>query len=157
MTMNQQNCDICNGPKIYGVMPTLIESDIWRVELNPTQKHLGRVFVGLRRHKATLGELTASEVLEHHRIVIKLERALKATFKPDLINWLCLMNNAVRDGQETHVHWHMIPRYKHTVTFEGRQYVDDAMPGQYNAGTRLSGRATMGEINAISNLIRRNL
>ena len=78
--MKLRECDVCNGPEIYGELPVVVESDIWRVELNPNQQHLGRTFVGLREHKASVSELTHKEVIEQHRIMTALELGVRAAF-----------------------------------------------------------------------------
>lgn len=115
-------------------MPELVESSAWRVELNPNQQHSGRAFVGLREHKPSLSDLQPDELKEWHRVARALEIGTRVAFGPKVLNWMCLMNNAVRDGQETHVHWHMVPRYDRSVDFNDRTYTDDAYPRQYNTG-----------------------
>ena len=116
-------------------MPQLVESNVWRVELNPNQQHLGRVFVGLREHKPSLGELSDADMVEYLRIVRSLELGIRGAFGANLFNWMSLQNNAVRDGQEPHVHWHGVPRYDHPVEFDGHRYTDSAWPRQYNTGS----------------------
>lgn len=136
-------------------MPTVVDSDIWRVELNPNQQHLGRTFVGLREHKSSISELVPEEVLELHRVMTTLEIGARAAFQPDLFNWLCLMNNAKRDSQEPHVHWHMVPRYRQPIVFDGHTFTDDAWPGQYNIGHDPIYKPSLDEIEAITNVIRK--
>jgi len=140
--------------EIYGSLPTVVESNIWRVALNPNQQHLGRTFIGLREHKPSLSDLTSEEMLEFQRIVIELESEVRAAFRPDLFNWMCLMNNAVRDGQQTHVHWHMVPRYEKPVEFNGHIYTDDAWSRPFNTGEDPAYFATSDEIAAITHAIR---
>lgn len=154
IVMKLRECDVCNGPEIYGELPTVVESDIWRVELNPNQQHLGRTFVGLRDHKERLSDLLDTEVLEYQRILRALELGMRAAFGMDLPNWLCLMNNAARDGQVSHVHWHMVPRYSRPVTFNGRTYFDSAWPKQYNTGHDTPYFASAAEISAITDAIK---
>ncbi len=155
--MNTRECDICRGPEIYGELPQLVDSDMWRVELNPNQQHLGRTFVGLREHKPDLASLTEEEFLEFRRIVALLETSVRNAFKTDLFNWMCLMNNAKRDNQETHVHWHMVPRYNNPVEFSGHIYTDDAWPGQYNTGSDQAYIPSYQDTIAIGNAIRRGI
>lgn len=148
--MSKPDCDVCNGLEIYGELPWIVESDIWRVELNPNQQHLGRTFVGLREHKSSLSELSETELLEFHRILKKLEIGARAAFGTSLFNWMCLMNNAVRDHQEPHVHWHMVPRYPVATEFYGRQYTDSAWPRQYNTGIDPPYYPAVDELEAIA-------
>lgn len=152
--MKLRECNVCNGPEIYGELPTVIESDIWRVELNPNQQHLGRTFVGLREHKSSLSDLNEDDFSEFKRVANALELGARAAFNPDLFNWMCLMNDAARDGQEPHVHWHMVPRYKRIVEFNGHAYTDDAWPRQYNTGKDKPYIASHDELAAITRAIR---
>jgi len=152
--MKKQNCDICHGEEIYGKLPTVIDSDLWLVALNPNQQHLGRTFVGLREHKESLGDVTNEEMLEFRRVVSAFEIGARAAFSPDLFNWACLMNNAVRDNQPTHVHWHVVPRYSRPVEFNGRIYTDDAWSRQYNTGKDEPYYPSFDEINKITAAMR---
>lgn len=155
--MRERSCDVCSGPEIYGELPSIVESDLWRVELNPNQQHLGRTFVGLRDHKPSLSDLSNKEVLEFHRIVVALEMGTRAAFGPDLFNWMCLMNNAKRDSQETHVHWHMVPRYSRPVEFGGHIFTDGAWPRQYNTGDDAVYIPSLQDIATITDAIRRGI
>lgn len=155
--MKLRECDVCNGPEIYGELPAIVDSTIWRVELNPNQQHLGRTFVGLREHKSSLSDLSTKEFLEFRRIVNALEIGARAAFSPDLFNWMCLMNNAKRDEQEPHVHWHMVPRYRGPVEFAGHTYTDSAWPRQYNTGPDESYFPNLDGIKQITAAIRRGI
>lgn len=155
--MNKPDCNVCNGPDIYGELPTVVESDIWRVELNPNQQHLGRTFVGLREHKSSLSELGEDEFLEYRRILRKLEMGARAAFGAELFNWMCLMNDAARDNQEPHVHWHMVPRYSAPVKFSSHEYTDSAWPRQYNTGTDRPYYPEIDELTAITAALRREI
>ena len=152
--MKTRECDVSRGSEIYGELPQLVDSGIWRVELNPNQQHLGRTFVGLREHKPDLANLTEEEFLDFRRIVISLEVGVRAAFQADLFNWMCLMNNAKRDNQDTHVHWHVVPRYSAPVEFNGHIYTDDAWPRQYNTGLDTPYLASAAEICAITDAIK---
>lgn len=152
--MKRRDCNVCHGPEIYGELPPIVESDMWRVELNPNQQHLGRTFVGLRQHKPSLSDLSEDEFLDYRRIVRKLEMGARAAFGAHLFNWMCLMNDAARDGQETHVHWHMVPRYKESVEFAGHEYTDSAWPRQYNTGVDQPYYPGPDEIQAITDALR---
>ena len=41
-----------------------------------------------------------------------------------MFNFACLMNNAYRDNETPHVHFHFIPRYKNTITIFNKVYKD---------------------------------
>lgn len=123
------NCEICPILATHndGKDVEILQTDKWRVVLDPNQQFLGKSFVTLLEHKTTLSNLDKSDWSDFESLVKQLERALKATFKPNHFNWSCLMNLAAMSGQSTHVHWHMHPRYSNPVevmghTFEDRQW-----------------------------------
>lgn len=155
--MKLPNCDVCNGPELYGNIPELMSSELWRVELNPNQQHLGRAFVGLREHTPSLSEVSEADMAEFRRIVIALEMATRAAFAPDVFNWMCLMNNAKRDGQPTHVHWHMVPRYQGFREFNDHLFTDSAWPRQYNTGTDEPYFADSEMLTTIAEAVRRRM
>ena len=105
--------------------------EAWRVALNPNQEYLGRLFITLKTHKSSLSGLTVEEWQEFGIITQLLEQSLHACFQPTHFNWQCLMNDAIRDTQPPHVHWHLIPRYQATVEFNGTTYTDPSWPGKY--------------------------
>ncbi|PID32784.1 HIT domain-containing protein [Candidatus Saccharibacteria bacterium] len=123
--MNQQ-CDICQILKTRNNNQdiTVLETDHWRVVLDPDQRSLGKVFVTLLNHKGSLSELDEIEVKDLFDLIKKLEASFKKSYRPTHCNWLCLMNNAVRDGQPTHVHWHLHPRYDREVIVNGETFID---------------------------------
>ncbi len=41
-----------------------------------------------------------------------------------MFNFSCLMNNAYRDNEKPHVHFHFVPRYKNEVNLFDKKYVD---------------------------------
>ena len=54
----------------------------------------------------------------------ELERVCKKLFNATMFNFACLMNNAYRDNEKPHVHFHFIPRYKEKVELFGKIYND---------------------------------
>lgn len=109
----------------------LHESSLWRVVINPNQEYIGRLFVTLKRHATTLSDLTDEEWREFAIINRGTERAIANSFQPSHFNWQALMNDAIRDHTHPHVHWHVIPRYKAPVEYEGNLFVDPAWPHKY--------------------------
>lgn len=130
--MKLGNCSVCRGPEIYGKLPQIIDAQYWRVKLNPKQQFLRRTFIGLREHKPDTSSLTEEEVLELHRIKSALEVGARAAFGSSISNFLCLMNDAARDGQSTHMHEHFIPRYDGARRFMEHIYIDDVYGNHYN-------------------------
>lgn len=120
------NCEICpilathNDDKDVQI----IETDKWRVVLDPNQQFLGKAFVTLLEHKSSLSDLDETGWRDFEALVKRLESALKKTFQSNHFNWSCLMNIAAMNGQETHVHWHIHPRYDKLVTIAGETFED---------------------------------
>ena len=74
--------------------------------------------------KESLSELTAEDWQELGILEKELERVCKKLFNATMFNFACLMNNAYRDGEKPHVHFHFIPRYKDEVVLFDRKYRD---------------------------------
>ncbi len=74
-------------------------------------------------HKEGLTSLSEDEILESHSILKAVEKSLEKSFSPDWFNYL-QTNNSVR-----HLHFHIIPRYKHPVRFEGEEFIDENFMG----------------------------
>lgn len=120
------NCEICpilathnNGNDVQ-----IIETEKWRVVLDPNQQFLGKAFVTLLDHKSSLSDLDGDDWRDFEVLVGRLEPALKKAFQPSHFNWSCLMNLAAMSGQETHVHWHIHPRYAEPVEIAGETFED---------------------------------
>lgn len=108
------NCHIC--PFLVGQTAAdqnvIVQTECWVAVLDRNQSYLGKSFVTLRQHKATLSDLDDADWRELHEVIRQMEYAVKTAFGADVCNWECLMNNAVMNGEPTHVHWHLYPRYR---------------------------------------------
>lgn len=149
------NCDICRGPEIYGGLPQIIDAEFWRVELNPNQQLLGRSFIGLKRHASTLAELTRSEILEHHDVANRLDRAARQAFGASMINLMLLMNDSVDKNQEPHIHSHLVPRYEHPYTLGNHTYADVNYGKHYNHDGKSVYKPSIKEIETITREMQR--
>ncbi len=120
------NCEICPILATHndGKDMQIIETEKWRAVLDPNQQFLGKTFVTLLEHKTSLSDLNEADWKDFEELVKRLESALKKAFQPNLFNWSCLMNLAAMSGQETHVHWHIHPRYDKPVTVAGETFED---------------------------------
>ena len=99
----------------------------------PDQSYLGRTIVELKTHKGSLTELSDEEWTDFGVLVKKYENAIKKSFNADLFNWGCLMNHAYRkEPSNPHVHWHVRPRYKSKVEFEGQEFTDPDFGNHYD-------------------------
>ena len=95
----------------------------WSWSVRPAQATLGAGVLSLNRHAARFSEVSAAEMAELSELVATAERALKADFDYDLINYLMLMM------VDPHVHFHVIPRYRETRQFAGLEWSDSGWPG----------------------------
>ena len=75
-------------------------------------------------NKESLSELTNDEWLELGKLEKELERVTKKLFGATMFNFACLMNNAYRDKETPHVHFHFIPRYDGERIILGKKYKD---------------------------------
>ncbi len=104
----------------------IFETNYWEIILNHEQTYLGRCIVNLKRRDCgDLADLTTEELLDFREVVKTLENACRTAFSATMFNWACLMNNAYQNTPPTpHVHWHFRPRYNHSVTFAGLEFID---------------------------------
>ena len=74
--------------------------------------------------KESLSELTDEDWIELGKLEKELERISKKLFDATMFNFACLMNNAYRDNEKPHVHFHFIPRYKNELKIFNKIYRD---------------------------------
>lgn len=86
------------------------------------QEFPGYCIVG--NDKASLSELSSDAWEELGKIEKELERVCQKLFGATMFNFACLMNNAYRDNEEPHVHYHFTPRYKNKLNLFGKTYKD---------------------------------
>lgn len=84
-------------------------------------------FVGqciISGYKESLSDMIPEEWIELGKIEKELERVCKKVFGATMFNFACLMNNAYRDDEIPHVHFHFMPRYKEKITLFDKTYKD---------------------------------
>ena len=92
--------------------------------LNRDQLFLGRVLVIHKSHVEDLSELTEKERALSIEDLTKIASAVKKAFNPDTLNY------AILGTVVSHLHWHVIPRYKNDPNWggppwpHGRKYLD---------------------------------
>lgn len=74
--------------------------------------------------KECLSDLTCEEWQELGKIEKELERVTKSIFNATMFNFAALMNNAYKDKEKAHVHFHFIPRYDGKREILGKTYID---------------------------------
>lgn len=144
----KKKCEIC--PLLVGQTAAddnvILQTERWVAVLDKNQCYLGKSFITLRQHKETLSDLDEADWMELHHVIRQLERAVKEAFGADVCNWECLMNNAVKAGQPTHVHWHLYPRYLGGATFAGEEFPDLKWPRHLENAVHMVGDETFHEI-----------
>ena len=71
-----------------------------------------------------LSDLTSDDWAELGKLEKELERVCKKIFGATMFNFSCLMNNAYRDNEKPHVHFHFMPRYKNEVNLFNKKYIE---------------------------------
>lgn len=102
------------------------EYKYWTLYLHDNQCFLGRCYIWCKR-KDTVDflEMTDEEQKEFFGILRNLKDVLIKLFKPDLFNYASLGNIA------THLHMHVIPRYKTKRNFNNTIFVDERWGKNY--------------------------
>lgn len=101
----------------------LYKSKYWEVVYcDWCQEFLGQCIIS--SNKETLSDLTNEEWQELGKIEKELERVCQKLFNATMFNFACLMNNAYRDNEKPHVHFHFLPRYKNMVIIFDKKYKD---------------------------------
>lgn len=101
----------------------LYKSKYWEVVfVSWCQEFVGDCIISC--NKESLSELTNDEWLELGKLEKELERVTKKLFGATMFNFACLMNNAYRDNEKPHVHFHFVPRYKNELKIFNKVYKD---------------------------------
>lgn len=100
------------------------ETNYWKIVLSNDQRYLGRLVIKTKEPRQALPDLSAEEQSDFFSLIAKLETFFKEKFGATMFNYSCLMNNAYRDGETPHVHFHFRPRYKNPVTIFGQEFAD---------------------------------
>lgn len=97
----------------------------WDLYLAPSQTYIGTSVLALKRVCIGLRDIKPNEWEEFNILTNVIENSLIESFNTTLFNWSCASNSAFRDNKsEPQVHWHIHPRYKENVFFEGMEFVD---------------------------------
>lgn len=124
--MDCEVCAILADTDERGRSRKIIDGQYWIVSLRADQEYLGTCFITAKRHVRSLPDLKPEEeeelIILRNAIIMAQERA----FGPSVVNVSCLMNDAFQKGSsgQTHVHWHLKPRYAFPVDFEGERFED---------------------------------
>jgi len=98
------------------------ETEHWCWSLRPIQCTLGAGILSLKRPAESMSELTKDEGADLITISKVIETTLDNAFKMDKINYIMLMMI------DSHVHYHVIPRYSKDISFAGITFKDLGWP-----------------------------
>ncbi len=92
----------------------------WKLILPQNQGYLGRIRIwALRENALDFFDMNKEEVEELFLIGKQIRDVLRDLFKPDLFNY------ASAGNADSHLHIHVIPRYKEQREFLGEKFVDE--------------------------------
>ncbi len=113
------------------------QTDHWTVLLRPKQPTLGSLVLVCREPVRAFSGLSADAFADLRDVVRRLEPALRELCGYERINYLMLMM------VDPDVHFHVIPRYEGSRSFQGADYRDAGWPGppDLNAVTTPEGDA----------------
>jgi len=108
----------------FGYPDTLVrEYDHWVVLLRPAQVTLGSLVLAAKSDATAFGSLPLGAHAELSRISAEIEATLLKEIGYQRINYLMLMM------VDPNVHFHVIPRYEGSRSFEGMALDDNGWPG----------------------------
>lgn len=107
----------------------------WNVALVDDQMYLGRLVIKTIEPRESLPDITEAEQKDFFVLIKKLESFYKEVLGATMFNYSCLMNNAYRDGETPHVHYHFRPRYKNPVTLLDHVFTDPNFGEHYLSPT----------------------
>lgn len=112
-----------------------LTTQYWKVVMVDDQMYLGRLVIKTLERRESLPDLTEAEQKDFFKLTKKLETFFKEEIGATMFNYSCLMNNAYRDGEAPHVHFHFRPRYKESVTILGNTFSDPNFGEHYISPT----------------------
>ncbi|MEO8097361.1 MAG: HIT domain-containing protein [Acidobacteriota bacterium] len=77
----------------------------------------GHLMIAPYEHVATLHEAHPETLAEMMRLAVRVEKALRDTYKPDGINMGMNLGEAAGAGVAGHIHLHMLPRWTGDANF----------------------------------------
>ena len=99
---------------------TIYDGENWEVKLHHNQNSLGKCVLWFKGESKDFADLSLDEQKEFWELLKKTKDILVDLFNPGMFNYACL-GNATK-----HLHFHVMPRYKDSRTFEGMEFVDEA-------------------------------
>jgi len=110
----KNGCSKCNRQSDL----TIKEYPLWTAEISDSPTPIGWTYIILKRHIEYFDELTNKELIELKEIIRELKKMLVKSFNPDWFNVMQLGNGG------RHMHFHLVPRFKRPVKFDGKTFRD---------------------------------
>jgi len=108
------------------------EFEHWVVLVRPDQVTLGSLVLAAKSDTTAYGDLPAEAFAEQGEIVASVERALRAFCAYEKINYLMLMM------VDPNPHFHVIPRYSDTRSWNGIEFPDAGWPKAPQLGSAVA-------------------
>ena len=116
--------ECCEIWETFGEKENLLkEYSHWKLLLRNRNTTIGNCVAVTKRHMESFSEITPEEMAEFAQVVKDTERALKAAFGYNKINYQMLMM------KDRHTHFHILPRYSTDKYFSGIVWKDEGWPG----------------------------
>jgi ATP adenylyltransferase len=87
------------------------------VMLNAFPYTSGHLMVAPYKHTASMDELSDDELLEIQKLIRASIRWITEAYKPEGFNLGANLGSAAGAGIESHIHWHVVPRWKGDTNF----------------------------------------
>lgn len=115
----ESECFLCDALKAQNEQDVFIVEKTKRsfVILNIYPYNTGHVMVVPNRHLGELESLSQKELLDTSLLVQKAIKALKKAYRPHGINIGMNLGRPAGAGLETHVHFHVVPRWNGDTNF----------------------------------------
>ena len=108
----------------FGYPATLVADYAnWVVLLRPAAPTLGALVLAAKGDSTAYGELPEAAFAEQATVVARIEAALALFAGYEKVNYLMLMM------VDPHVHFHVVPRYQVSRSFDAVEYADAGWPG----------------------------
>ena len=126
----------------------IYETEYWVWSLRPHQATVGAGILSLKRECANFSELNQDEFSDLANIIKVIEPTLKNTFNYNVINYLMLMM------LDKHVHYHVFPRYDHSLEVLNTVWKDENWPA---IPPLVGENYSDGKLREITSLIKSNI
>ena len=108
------------------------EFEHWVVLVRPDQVTLGSLVLAAKSDATAYGDLSPAAFAEQGAVVATIERVLRAFCAYDKINYLMLMM------VDPNPHFHVIPRYSETRSWNGLEFPDVGWPRAPQLGSAVA-------------------